>query len=465
MKSKDYNKKFLKDAEVKTFDAGHRETIKFNIGRYNNSVEKGLAQFSDYETARDKAAAYKESAINNLYRLLLSFEHNFTRNGGKVIWAQNKEEAQYEILNILRQKQTRSVVKSKTMISEEIHLNEFLEHNGIEAVETDLGEYIVQLAEQKPYHIVTPAMHMSRKDIGELFSKKLKIPFTDDARDLTLTARKLLRQKYADAEVGITGANFLIADTGSIAITENEGNARLTTTLPKTHIAIAGIEKMLASIDQLELMWPMLATSGTGQNVTVYNSILSGPRKAGEADGPDEMYVVLLDNGRTKLLADKEKREALHCIRCGACLNTCPVYKNVGGHTYNTTYSGPIGSVITPHYEGMEKFKHLSYSSSLCGSCTAVCPVRINIHNLLLLNRKQSVEQQMVSKTEKLGFRLWRKAMLNRSLMNMGGSGVKNLILKIFLRKSWGKRRTLPKLASKSFNQQYRERMKNKKDI
>ncbi|MFN6945845.1 MAG: LutB/LldF family L-lactate oxidation iron-sulfur protein [Cytophagaceae bacterium] len=460
-----YSEQFLKDAETKTFDPAHRETIKFNIGRYNTSVQKGMGQFSDYESARSIAAYAKGYAINNLHRLLLRFEENFTNNGGKVIWAQNKEEAQYEILNILRKKRARSVVKSKTMISEEIHLNDFLEHNGIEAIETDLGEYIVQLAGQKPYHIVTPAMHMSRKDIADLFVEKLKIPFTDDPRDLTLTARKLLRQKYLEAEVGITGVNFMVADTGGIAITENEGNARLSTSFPKTHIAIAGIEKMLASISDLGLMWPMLSTSGTGQNVTVYNTILHGPRKSNETDGPEEMYLILLDNGRTKLLADAEKREALNCIRCGACLNTCPVYKNIGGHTYKTTYSGPIGSVITPHYEGMENFKHLSYSSSLCGACTSVCPVKINIHNLLLLNRNQSIREKKYSRVEKFGFQLWKKGMLNRKMMNMGGGNAKNLLIKVLFRNSWGKRRAMPILAPKTFNQIWLEKAEQDKKI
>jgi L-lactate dehydrogenase complex protein LldF len=460
-KETEYSANFLKDAEAKTFDLEHRKKINFNIGRYQASVEKGLCQFSDYETARNMAAKIKESAINNLYKNLLTFELNFTKNGGKVIWAQNKEEAQYEILNILKKKKAKSIVKSKTMISEEIHLNDFLEHNGIEAIETDLGEYIVQMAGQKPYHIVTPAMHMSKEDIGKLFAEKLQIPYTENPQELTLTARKLLRQKYLEAEVGITGGNFLIADIGGIALTENEGNARLTTAFPKTHIAIVGIEKMIPTMADLALMWPMLSTSGTGQNLTVYNSILTGPRKANEEDGPDEMYVILLDNGRTNILADDEKRQALHCIRCGACLNICPVYKNIGGHTYKTTYSGPIGSVISPHLEGMSNFKHLSYSSSLCGACTSVCPVKIDIHNLLLLNRRQSIKENLFKKREKFGFQLWKKVMLNRNLMNLGGGMVKNILLQLVFKDAWGKRRTLPKLAPKTFNQMYLERKKN----
>ncbi|MCS6796504.1 MAG: LUD domain-containing protein, partial [Raineya sp.] len=341
-------------------------------------------------------------------------------------------------------------------------LNEFLEQKVIEPIETDLGEFIVQLAGQKPYHIVTPAMHLSKKDIAEIFVEKLRIQPTDDAQELTLTARRILREKYLEAEIGITGGNFLIADVGAVAITENEGNARMATTFPKVHIAIVGIEKVIPKLEQLDLFWHLLATSGTGQKITVYNSIFFGPRQAEELDGPDEMYVILLDNGRTHLLADVEKREALNCIRCGACLNACPVYKNIGGHSYNTTYSGPIGSVITPHLVGMKEYKHLSFASSLCGACSAVCPVKIPIHNLLLLNRKQSVEEKQSTFWERLGFRLWKKAMLSRKLMDFFSAKTKNKWLKRLFGKTWGKRRIMPQIAEKSFAEQWEEKMQIK---
>ncbi|MCP2043197.1 LutB/LldF family L-lactate oxidation iron-sulfur protein [Pontibacter sp. HSC-36F09] len=451
-------KQFLQDAETKSFDLGHRSTIKFNIGKYNAAVQRGLTQYSDHELARERASFIKTNAINNLDKYLMEFESNFTARGGKVIWARNAEEALKEIGQIMKRKRARSVVKSKSMTTEEIHLNNFLEKNGIETVETDLGEYIVQLAEQRPYHIVTPAMHMSKKDIADLFVKKLNIAPTDSAEELVATARRLLRAKYTEAEVGITGGNFLLADIGGIAITENEGNGRLSTAFPKTHIAIVGIEKMLPSVMDLDLFWPLLSTSGTGQQVTIYNTIFTGPRQANEKDGPEEMYVVLLDNGRTDLLALPEKREALNCIRCGACLNVCPVYKNIGGHTYESTYSGPIGSVITPHYNGMAENKHLSFASSLCGACTSVCPVKINIHNLLLLNRRQSVEQGFTEKSERTTFKLWLKAMKSRKLLNMAPAGVKNFVLKQVLKDTWSKRREPLQVAPKSFNQLWKER-------
>ncbi len=457
---------FLRDAEEKAFDLKHRNTINHNIGKYDVSVKKGLGQFQDHDLARSRAAYIKTETIENLDKYLLEFEENFTKKGGKIIWAETKQEAMKAIVKIFEEKKAKSVVKSKSMTTEEIHLNENLEELGIEVIETDLGEYIVQLAGQKPYHIVTPAMHLSKKDVSDIFVDKLHIEPTDDAQELTGVARRLLREKYTSAPIGITGGNFLIADVGGVAITENEGNARLTVTFPKTHIAIVGIEKMLPKLKDLDLFWPLLATSGTGQRMTVYNSVISGSRQKNETDGPEEMYLILLDNGRSELLADTKKRQVLNCIRCGACLNACPVYKNIGGHSYNTTYSGPIGSIITPHFEGMKQFKHLSYASSLCGACGSVCPVKIDIPNLLLLNRNESVEKGLNTKSEKMAFSFWRMGMRKRNLMNgygMISAGVKNFILKMIFKNTWGKRRNMPLVAPKSFNELWKDRMNTKK--
>ncbi|RYY22190.1 MAG: lactate utilization protein, partial [Sphingobacteriaceae bacterium] len=340
---------FIVNAEAKAFDLKHRSIINHNIGKYDAAVARGISRLANLENAKRKAHVIKWKTMENLDKLLPEFEANFQRRGGKVLWANDTEEAQKEILNIIQKSGAKTVVKSKSMVTEEVHLNEFLTQNNIESLETDLGEYIVQLLGQKPYHIVTPAMHLSKEDIAELFNKHHGTPIDATPEQLTLKARELLRKKYVHADIGITGANFLIADSGSIAITENEGNARLCTTFAKIHIAIVGIEKMIPSMADLDLFWPLLSTHGTGQNLTVYNSILNGPRQAHETDGPEEMYVILLDNGRTNLLAQKDQRQALYCIRCGACLNACPVYKNIGGHAYETTYSGPIGSIITPH--------------------------------------------------------------------------------------------------------------------
>ncbi|HRP54656.1 LUD domain-containing protein, partial [Agriterribacter sp.] len=275
-------------------------------------------------------------------------------------------------------------------------------------------------------------------------------------------ARNILRKKYTEAEVGITGANFLIGDIGAIAITENEGNARLSCAWPPVHIAIAGIEKMIPSFLDLGLFWPLLSTFGTGQRVTVYNTIVAGPRQAGETDGPEEMYVILLDNGRTNLLANAKAREALYCIRCGACLNACPVYKNIGGHSYNTTYSGPIGSVITPHLKKMDEWKHLSYASSLCGNCTEVCAVKINLHELLLGNRFEAVEQHHTSFAEKVAWKAWKQAMLHRKMMNAGNGTLKSRVVNKLFR-GWTAHRSALQFPAKTFNEMWKEQHNEKK--
>ncbi|MFC0513329.1 LutB/LldF family L-lactate oxidation iron-sulfur protein [Mucilaginibacter angelicae] len=448
---------FLVKSEEKAFDADHRRIINFNIDRYNTAVSRGLSRIINLDNAKKKGHVLKWKVMENLDKFLPEFEANFQKRGGKVIWANDIQEAQREILNIIQKANAKTVVKSKSMVTEEIHLNEFLQSNQIESLETDLGEYIVQLLGQKPYHIVTPAMHLSKEDIAKLFHEKFGTPIDATPEQITLKARELLREKYIQADVGITGANFLLADTGSIAISENEGNARLCTTFPKIHIAIVGIEKIIPSITDLDLFWPMLSTHGTGQNLTVYNTILSGPRRPDETDGPEEMYVVLLDNGRTNLLAKKDQRQGLYCIRCGACLNGCPIYKNIGGHTYATTYSGPIGSIITPHTQGMEDFKHLSYASSLCGKCTEVCPVKIDIHKMLLLNRRDAVNENLVTNKERWGWAIWKKGMLKRKLTDFLGGGMKNFLLKTFFKRTWGHLREMPHVADKSFSKQWQE--------
>lgn len=451
---------FLNAAEDKAFNLAHRKTINYNIGKYNAAVEKGLSKFKNLDNSKKKAHSIKWRTIENLDKFLPEFEANFQKKGGKVIWADNAEDAQKEILNIIQKNNGKTVIKSKSMTTEEIHLNEFLEKNNIESLESDLGEYIVQLLGQKPYHIVTPAMHLSKEEIAKLFNEKFGTPIDASPEQLTQKARELLREKYLKADIGITGGNFLIADTGSIALTENEGNARLTTTFPKIHIAVVGIEKIIPSIADLDLFWPLLSSHGTGQNLTVYNTILSGPRKKTESDGPEEMYVILLNNGRTNLLAQKEQRQALYCIRCGACLNACPVYKNIGGHTYNTTYSGPIGSIITPHLKGMDDFKHLSYASSLCGKCTEVCPVKIDIHKMLLLNRRDAVSKNKNSKMEKIGWQIWKTSMLKRNRMDKVAGKYKNIFLKFFFTKMWGKHRDMPTVAPQSFSKQFEKNEK-----
>jgi L-lactate dehydrogenase complex protein LldF len=458
----DNSNSFLTKSSIKATDREHRRKINFNISRYNAVVPLGKQQFTNVHLARERAKNAKWQAIETLDQQLETFEEKITAHGAKVIWAETAQQALDEILKICKAKNCSTIVKSKSMVTEELHLNKFLEKHKIESVETDLGEYIQQLDGEPPYHIVTPAMHKNKEDVARLFTEKLGTAPGLNPSQLTLVARQRLREKYVQAEIGITGANFIIPDIGGVAVTENEGNARLSAAWPKTHIVIAGIEKVIPSFKDLALFWPLLSTYGTGQKVTVYNSIFTGPRQPGEKDGPEEMYVILLDNGRTNILANPKTRESLYCIRCGACLNACPVYKNIGGHAYGTTYSGPIGSVITPHLKGMGEWKHLSYASSLCGNCTEVCAVKINLHELLLENRKEAVSENKTTFAEKMAWKFWKKAMMHRWMLNSASGSTKSWVVNTF-GKEWTKHRTDLKFPEKSFNQLWKE--KNKKTI
>lgn len=452
---------FIAKSTIKAADIEHRRKINFNIGRYNAVVPQGKQQFANVMSAREHAKNTKWRAIENLDAYLELFEKQITARGAKVLWAETAEQALDQIGEICEEKNCKTLVKSKSMVTEEIHLNAYLESKGIDSVETDLGEYIQQLDGEPPYHIVTPAMHKSKEDVAKLFAEKLGTPSHLSPTELTLVARQKLREKYIEAEVGVTGANFIVADIGGIAITENEGNARLSCSMPKTHIVIVGIEKVIPSMTDLAMFWPLLSTFGTGQKVTVYNTIVTGPKQANEVDGPEEMYVIFLDNGRTNLLQNTKAREALYCIRCGACLNACPVYKNIGGHAYETTYSGPIGSVITPHLRGMTDYKHLSNASSLCGNCTEVCPVRINLHELLLENRHEAVVEGNSGIAERIAWKVWKTASLNRKMMNQGSGVLKNWVVnKVF--KGWTTHRSDLDFSPKTFNQMWQEKMNPK---
>ncbi len=457
MKASIENRTFLKKAEKKAFDLEHRAKIKYNIGKYDVAVKKGKAIFKNLDKTRNRAGYIKYKVINDLEKYIIQFENNFLKNGGKIIWAKTEAEAIKEIQTLLKERNVKTVVKSKSMITEEIELNSALEKKKIEVTETDLGEFIVQQAGQKPYHIVTPAMHLSKEDIAALYHKKFDTSEDLNPTELTNYTRELLREKFVKADAGITGANFLIADMGAIALTENEGNGLMSMSFPKLHIAIAGIEKIIPRLEDLDIYWPLLSTHGTGQLLTAYKSIISGPRKPGEKDGPEEMFLILLDNGRTNLLSKERQRQALSCIRCGACLNVCPIYKNIGGHTYNTTYSGPIGAVITPHLKDFKTYKHLSFASTLCGACTEVCPVGIPLHELLLFNRKEAVEKGYYTYFEKKSNDVSTFALMSRKRLDLFEGGFKNWAMSLTVKKAWGPRRELPVMAPKSFAQMWKE--------
>ena len=456
---------FKEAARRNTADLGQRDLIQKALAGYYVKRDEFKSRFQSWPGARDAAAEIKWDAVNHLDRYLDEFASKLETRGTKVFWAPDAQAARDYIVGVAREHSVRSIIKSKSMTAEEIHLNDALEKNGFEVVESDLGEFIVQLRKEPPYHIVFPAMHLTRKQISDLFHDQLGSGPTNNPEDLTMIARRVMRKKYCEADMGISGANFAIAETGMISITENEGNARLTTSLPKIHVAILGIEKVLPKLSDLALFLPMLATAGAGQSITCYNTLYGGPRQPGEPDGPEEFHVVLLDNRRTKLLADAEQRDALHCIRCGACLNVCPIFKNVGGHSYGTTYQGPIGSVIAPHLRGLQEWKHLSQASSLCGACTETCPVKINLHHHLLHNRRNAMHarQAPMERIIQAGFVfMMRRPVLYQFASRFGRlmQPLQHLIQGMFLDplRAWTKTRSFPSLAQKSFRELWRER-------
>ena len=429
----------------------------------------------DYQELRTQAHAIKKHSIENLDHYLEEFERNVEARGGKVVYCKDATEVSDFVLSLARERAARLIVKSKSMTTEEVDLNERLEHHGLESVETDLGEYILQLAHEKPYHIVAPALHKTRYDVADIFTRELHVPNETVPEKLTLIARGVLREKFLHADIGISGANFLIADSGAVTIIENEGNARLTTSAPKIHIAIAGIEKVIPRAQDLAVFLKLLARSATGQLLSVYTSFLAGPRRPGEIDGPEEFYVVLLDNGRTKLLPDRSKRESLYCIRCGACLNTCPVYRKIGGHSFPWVYSGPIGAIITPQFMGVSHEPGLPFASSLCGACGEVCPVKIDIPKILLELRgdvKKSEAREGQNRIEMWAFRIFAWVMTHPRIYEMGGRIAASLApsgdgkwihsvpapMNVGPLKAWLSQRDLPPSPAKSFRELWRRR-------
>lgn len=413
---------FSANADAAVANAGLQKRLRV-LDTFTMKRAAAFAELPDGEALRDRARAIKEQTIANLDHYLVQLEQSVNSLGGHVHWARNGKEACAIILDIARRNGVRSVVKSKSMATEEIELNAALERAGIEAVETDLGEYIVQLADEPPSHILAPAIHKSKGDIAALFAAKLGARNLHEAEEMAAVARQMLRQRFRSAEMGVTGANFAVAETGTIVLVENEGNIRLSTSLPRLHVAVVGIEKLIPRFADLRVFLKILARSATGQTMSSYVSFITGARRADEVDGADEFHLVLLDNGRTRILADADKRESLYCLRCGACLNVCPVYQKIGGHAYGSVYSGPIGSIITPPLAGLEQSKDLPFASTLCGACREVCPVRINIPHVLLHLRSEWSEGDTQHRphapfVERMAIKVWAFAMKHPRLYN-----------------------------------------------
>src|SRR5215217_3708128 len=383
---------FKENARAALADVQLRGALKNATSLFGARRKEAAASLPNWEDLRSQARAIKDEVLSHLDRYLEEFVHNAENRGAKIHWARDAAEANTIICGLAKERNARIVVKSKSMTTEETHLNDALEAAGMQVIETDLGEYIIQLAHEPPSHIIAPAIHKTRQQIGELFTAELGMPPTDNVDQMTSTARAKLRDRFAAADVGISGVNFAVAETGTIVIVENEGNIRLTTSVPRLHIALMGIEKVIPRFAELDVFLKLLPRSGTGQRLTTYQSFITGIKRHSTDEGPEELHIVLLDNGRSRILAHPVTRQSLACIRCGACLNACPVYQQVGGHAYGSVYQGPIGAVITPQLTGLGKTAQLPYASSLCGACREVCPVKIDIPELLLHLRAEIVE-------------------------------------------------------------------------
>jgi L-lactate dehydrogenase complex protein LldF len=378
---------FADRARAALGDAGLRAALARATDELGARRSAAFLTLDHADRVRDAARAAKMQALRSLAEYLERFEAKLVSNGAHVHWAETPEDANRLVADIAARTGIRRVVKSKSMVTEETHLNATLERAGLTVVETDLGEYIVQLGNDRPSHIIAPIIHLTRRDVGQLMHRRLNVPYTDDAQALAATARARLREEFLTADMGVSGANFGVAETGTICLVTNEGNGRMVTTLPRVHVVVMGIEKLVPSMADLDRCLKILARSGTGQKLTVYTTLIHGPRRAHEADGPDELHVIMLDNGRSRILAG-ETAEILGCIRCGACLNACPVYRNIGGHAYGDTYPGPVGAVVTPGLRGLGPWSELPGASTLCGACRDVCPVRLDIPRMLLALRK-----------------------------------------------------------------------------
>jgi L-lactate dehydrogenase complex protein LldF len=384
---------------------------------------------ADTDAARDLAGRIKQHTLDHLDYYLQQFIDQAQQTGAHVHLAKDGEQANAIAVAIARQQNARTCVKSKSMVTEETHLVPALEKIGCETIETDLGEFILQLDHDAPSHIVTPMIHKDRTAAARAFQRSLGVEYTEDAERLTMIARDHLRSKYQQADLGISGANFAVAETGSLTICTNEGNGRLCTSAPDTHIAFVGIEKLIPKLEHLSVMLKLLARSSTGQPLTVYTHTMTGPRRDQEPDGPRDMHIILIDNGRTEVLKE-ETREMLRCIRCGACLNACPVYRKIGGHSYGSVYSGPIGAILTPVLKGTENYPDLPYSSSLCGACYEACPVKINIPKYLIKLRSDLVDRRIEKPADRLFMRLWARS-LKRPLTYRWGNRINKWLLRL----------------------------------
>jgi L-lactate dehydrogenase complex protein LldF len=455
---------FKSQARRAVHDTGLRQKVAKATLTALAKRQQTVDELPEWEKLRERGHELRKKVVSNLDEYRRRFEDAARQNGMIVYNAATADDANRYIATVIRREGASSVVKSKSMITEELHLNRMLEEKDVRVFETDLGEYIVQLAGETPSHITAPALHKSKEDIARLFQEKLGIPYTDDPSALTAVARERLREEFLHARVGISGVNFACADTGTITIIENEANARLCTVLPDVHIAVMSIEKIIPSFEDLPLFLDLLPRSASGQRSTSYVSMINGPRSIRDPDGPRQVHVVMLDGGRRELARHPMWKEALYCIRCGACMNVCPIYQTIGGHAYGSVYPGPIGSVITPTLFDMKGAQDLPFASSLCGACTDICPVKIDLHHHLLWERREIVDRGYKSFTEKIAMVLWRWTMLAPGRMEVAGRIgwlFRKVLGKYMPAPGWTPQRRFPSIARRSFRSEMKKRMKD----
>ena len=442
-----------------------RSAVRFTADRLRSKKHATTAEFGHWEQWRERGREIREHTIAHLDYYLKQFADHVRQAGGHVYYAKDASEAVKSVMDIVLQKQAKSVVKAKSMVSEEIHINRHLIDAGLDVVETDLGEYIIQLAGETPSHIIIPAIHKNRQQIKELFTADGATDLTTETKVLAGYARRRLREKFLQADVGITGCNFGIAESGTVVLFTNEGNADMVANLPKTHIVLMGMERVLPSFADLEVIANLLPRSATGQKITTYMSMITGPRRIGELDGAQELHVIILDNGRSRQLGDPDFQEVLHCIRCGACLNVCPVYRHIGGHAYGSIYPGPIGAVLSPLLNDGEQYADLPFASSLCGACSEACPVKIPLHDMLVKLRQRKVSKGHSPALERIMFKGFKTVFGNhrryRLMMRTGRTMQKPLVKEDHITSTfgplskWTATRHAPSMAKKSFRDQW----------
>ena len=445
----------FKESSALAFDEEHWQKINYSTGCFENNFAKGKENYRNLELEKQRAYTLRNKSLLNTEKLLVDFETHFTENGGKVLWARNADDALTMIFDLIRKEKANAIMRSNSTVLDEIELNGFLERKNIRVVETEVGRFVLQKGQQKSYHPLSPSIHLSKEENNAILTSNFKLKPDSSVKQMVNFVRHEVGVETKDVSICVTGANFLLSDTGGVVLTENEGNILKSTSLAKIHIVVAGIAKVIPNMDDLSVLLPLLSLHSNGQSMSACNSITFGPSTTG--NGPEQMYVILLDNNRSQLLAHETQRKVMSCIHCGACISVCPVYKNIGGYSYGTKHIGPVGTVMAPLMEGLEDFNYLNSACSLCGKCVDICPVKIPLDDLIIENRHLAI----MEKTGSTKYESLVKAMIwhckTRKKMD-GPLFFKKLEMKRLLGPLWGEERPMPEFAAKSFSQQWRER-------